>query len=86
MAKQNKIQVSTIDMIAAVQVIKLNTQFVAKAIRAQYTLQDIMCNMSPATREDCMPVITFIDELVSALLDEENEAEQLAPEINDEEE
>lgn len=81
-----KIQVSTIEMVAAVQIIRLNSQFVAKSIRAQIALKDAMSSMSCMAEERCKPVMAFLDELVEALLDEENEAEQPAPEINEGEE
>lgn len=79
MAKQNKIQVSTVKIEANAEVIVLNSSFVAKAMRAQFALQDAKQHMACAAEDRCKPVIEFLDELVGAMLGEESPTKDVEP-------
>ena len=79
MANNKKIQVSTVKMEANAEVIVLNASFVAKTMRAQFALEDAMSHMSCAAEDRCKLVVEFFNELVGAMLGE-NEDEAKKPE------
>lgn len=75
MTRQNKIQVETVKIEANAEVIVLNTSFVAKAMRAQFALREAMDKMISSSEEMCKLPMSFLNELVDALLGEEESVE-----------
>lgn len=74
-----KIQISTVEMKSQAQVIVLDASFVAKAIRAKFALQDARQCMVHTAKDCCEPVVKFLDELVGAMLDEEDDQPEYVP-------
>lgn len=92
-----KIKVSTVRQFANVQVVNLNASFVAKVVRAKYELETVaMSNNIPAENMedlDCMMTVSpkqlglvydFINELYTAMLDEEEPKKEEQPEKDEE--